>query len=142
MCFLLVYVLYYVQGLLFILVRRPYQIGDGISVSNVDRDTPGTSSPIWIVQDVDLFSTKVRYQLSGERATLNNGSLASCRVINHSLSKNAWLYIFLKFPISVSFDKLQIFQQALDQFFKNRPREWLSFTQFRATRVYVLVWYG
>lgn len=123
------------QGLLFILIRRPYQIGDGIALSSVNTDTPGTGSAFWIVEDVDLFTTKVIYYFSGERATLNNGSLANSRVINSTLSTNAWLYVFLKFPVSVSFEKLQIFQQALDQYFKNRPREWMSFTQFRATRV-------
>lgn len=92
-------------------------------------------SAFWIVEDVDLFTTKVIYYFSGERATLNNGSLANSRVINSTLSTNAWLYVFLKFPVSVSFEKLQMFQQALEQFFRNRPREWMSFTQFRATRV-------
>lgn len=116
-------------------MRRPFQIGDGISLSNVNEQTPATGSPIWIVEDVDLFTTKVIYLFSGERATLNNGSLANSRVINASLSKNAWLFVLLKFPVSVSFEKLQVFQQALDQYFKNRPREWMAFTQFRATRV-------
>lgn len=117
------------------MVRRPFQIGDGIALSDVNVDTPGTGSAHWIVEDVDLFTTKLVYLFSGERATVNNGSLANCRVINSTESKNAWLYIFLKFPVSVSFEKLQIFHQALEQFFKNRPREWLNFTQFRATRV-------
>lgn len=123
------------QGLLFILVRRPYQIGDGIAVSSVVNETPGTGSAFWIVEDVNLFTTQVMFVLSGERATLNNGSLANCRVINSTLSNIPWLYIFLKFPVSVSFEKLEIFRQALEQYFKNRPREWLSFNQFRATRV-------
>lgn len=123
------------KGLLFILVRRPYQIGDGIALSDVNRDTPGTGSPHWIVESVDLFTTRVVYLLTLERATLNNGSLANCRVVNSTQSPHAWLYVFLKFPVSVSFEKLQMFQRALEQYIKDRPREWLSFTQFRATRV-------
>jgi len=123
------------KGLLFILVRRPYQIGDGIALSDVNKDIPGTGSPHWIVEDVDLFTTRVVYVLTLERATLNNGSLANCRVVNSTQSPHAWLYVFLKFPVSVSFEKLQTFQQSLEKYIKDRPREWLSFTQFRATRV-------
>mmetsp|Transcript_14794 Transcript_14794/g.28022 ORF Transcript_14794/g.28022 Transcript_14794/m.28022 type:complete len:643 (-) Transcript_14794:87-2015(-) len=125
----------YFEGLLFILVRRPYQIGDGIALSDVNKDIPGTGSPHWIVENVDLFTTRVVYVLTLERATLNNGSLANCRVVNSTQSPHAWLYVFLKFPVSVSFEKLQLFQQGLEKYIKDRPREWLSFTQFRATRV-------
>ena len=123
------------KGLLFILVRRPYQIGDGICISDANKDIPGTGSPHWIVENVDLFTTRVCYVLTLERATLNNGSLANCRVVNSTQSPHAWLYVFLKFPVSVSYEKLQMFQQGLEKYIKDRPREWLSFTEFRATRV-------
>jgi small-conductance mechanosensitive channel len=49
----------YFEGLLFILVRRPYDIGDRINVSSVTVDTSTTGSPGWIVKDVDLFTTTV-----------------------------------------------------------------------------------
>lgn len=41
----------------------------------------------------------------------------------------------LKFPVDVTYDKLQVFHSAIEQFLKNRPREWLSFLDFRAIRV-------
>ena len=119
-----------IQGLLFILVRRPFQIGDGISISDVNEHSLGAGSPFWIVEDVDLFTTKVIYHRSSERATLNNGSLANSRVINATLSTQAKLTVTLKFPVSVSYEKLQIFHEALDQYFKNRPREWAAFLKF------------
>lgn len=72
---------------------------------------------------------------TGERATLSNGSLASARIINSSRSPNAYLYIMLKFPINSSMEKLQSFSKAVEDFFRNRPREWISLVSFRATNV-------
>lgn len=92
-------------------------------------------SPFWIVEDVDLFTTKVIFHRSFERATLSNGSLANSRVINATLSTQAKVIVKLKFPVSVSYEKLQIFHQALDQFFKNRPREWAEFMMFCLLRM-------
>ena len=45
------------------------------------------------------------------------------------------MYILLKFPVDVTHEKLDIFNSALEQFFKNRPREWRSYDSFRATRL-------
>jgi hypothetical protein len=46
----------YFEGLLFIFVRRPYNIGDYINVSDVNQDTPGSGSAPWLVKDISLFS--------------------------------------------------------------------------------------
>jgi hypothetical protein len=43
-------------------------------------------------------------------------------------SPNAILYIYLKFSTSVPYDRIQIFEQALRQFVKARPREWANFS--------------
>ena len=47
----------YFEGLLFILVRRPYGIGDIIHISNVEQETSVDGSQGWIVQNVSLFET-------------------------------------------------------------------------------------
>lgn len=83
------------EGLLLILLRRPYDIGDRINVSNVGVDTPGTGSPGWIVKDVDLFTTTVVYASSNETATYSNGSLAAMRIINAARSPQAYLWFLL-----------------------------------------------
>ena len=124
------------------MVRRPFQIGDGISLSDVNEHSLEAGSPFWIVEDVDLFTTKVVYQRSSERATLNNGALANSRVINSTLSTQAKLIVTLKFPVSVSYEKLQIFHQALDQYFKNRPREWAAFLKFVLLKIEADLGYG
>lgn len=44
----------YLQGLLFILVQKPYDIGDRINVASVESTSCTTGSPGWIVKDVSL----------------------------------------------------------------------------------------
>jgi small-conductance mechanosensitive channel len=44
----------YFRGLLFILVQRPYDIGDRIAVAGPEDDASGTGSSGWIVKDVTL----------------------------------------------------------------------------------------
>jgi len=69
------------EGWLFILVRRPYDIGDRIHISQPCNDTSFNGSASWFVRDVDLFTTTVVFAATGEKATLSNGSLAMYRVM-------------------------------------------------------------
>jgi hypothetical protein len=62
-------------------------------------------------------------------------SLANSRIINSSMSPQADLYITLKFRVDAPYNKLQLFNSAFEQFLTNRPREWLSFFDFRAVQV-------
>lgn len=41
----------------------------------------------------------------------------------------------LKFPIDVPYDKLSTFHEALEAFVRNRPREWIGLSAFRANSV-------
>jgi small-conductance mechanosensitive channel len=50
----------YIEGILFIAVRRPYDLGDRIymkdpSISNVDYDYFAS----WFIEDINLFNTTV-----------------------------------------------------------------------------------
>ena len=123
------------EGWLFILLRRPYDIGDRIHISNPEDDTGPDGSPGWIVKDVNLFSTTAIFATTNERATLSNGSLANSRIINMARSPNAIGYIFLKFGTDVTYQRVQIFEKALTEFIKARPREWVGLLGFRATEV-------
>ena len=125
----------YFEGLLFILVRRPFQIGDCIHVSSVESETSYTGSAWWTVEDVNLFTTKAVFLYTMERCSLSNGSLANSRIINSSQSSEAYIWFTLKFPVNVTVEQLQAFAAAVEQFVKNRPREWLSYADFRAIKV-------
>ncbi len=47
------------------------------------------------------------------------------------------VYIDIKFGLEVPFAKIKIFQTAVENFVKSRPREWVALIGFRATRVEV-----
>jgi len=125
----------YFQGLLLILVQRPYDIGDRINVSDVNRDTAGSGSAGWIVKDVTLYHTTVVYGSTSEVATVSNGSLALSRIINHARSPQAVLWFMMKFPYDTPYKKIKVFKGGIEKFIKARPREWLSFAGFRSNRV-------
>ena len=125
----------YFEGLLFILVQRPYGIGDRINVSGTESLADNGGAQGWIVENVTLFTTSIVLGATNERATVSNGSLAKSRIINGARSQKAVLFFLLKFHLDVPFEKIEIFKAAVEKFVKARPREWLSLLGFRATRV-------
>jgi small-conductance mechanosensitive channel len=110
----------YFEGLLFILIRRPYGIGDMIHVSNVQQDTPVDGTLGWVVQSVSLFETTCTWVPTQERASLSNGSLASSRIINWARSPNARFNILLTFPIETKYETIEIFKRAVEEYLKVR----------------------
>jgi hypothetical protein len=118
-----------------ILARRPFDIGDRIAVSEVNTDTDTNGSLGWVVEKIDLFTTTVRFGSSREVATLSNGSLARSRIINMTRSDKAQVYVYLKFSVDEPYSKVKVFRSAVESFVRERPREWLCLSGFRATRV-------
>lgn len=125
----------YFEGLLLILVRKPYDIGDRIAVSDVNNDTDTAGSTTWFVRDVTLVTTTVVLAASNELATYSNGALASSRIINAARSPEAILFFLLKFPINTPYEKLKVLRRCIEQFVNARPRQWIALTGFRATVV-------
>ena len=122
-------------GIIFILVQKPYDIGDKIHISNANIDTSPTGSPTWFVDGITLFSTTVRRAATNEVATHSNGSLADSRIINANRSPQAIACVYLKFACDVPYDRIMFFKTVVEAFVKDRPTEWISFLAFRATRI-------
>lgn len=125
----------YFEGLLLVLVRQPYDIGDRIAVSNPMNDTPPDGSTTWFVEGITLFTTTVRCAATNEVGTYSNGSLASLRIINAARSPKAIVTVKLKFGIDVPYEKVKLFGTVIENFVKDRPREWINLLGFRATAV-------
>lgn len=51
-------------------------------------------------------------------------------------SPKAQVYIYLKFATDIPYERVKIFEKALREFVKSRPREWANFNGFRATKVW------
>jgi hypothetical protein len=117
------------------LVRRPYDIGDRIAIANVENEANLDGAVTWFVQNVDLFTTTVRFAATNEVATLANGSLAASRIINGARSPKGVVHVFMKFGVDIPYSKVQVFKKTVEAFVKARPREWVSLLMFRSTRV-------
>lgn len=110
-------------------------VGDRIHLSNPQNETSPDGSSGWIVESISLFTTSVFWGATSERATLCNGAISNLRVINAARSPNAVVYVSLKFGIDTEYEKVEIFRSAVEQYLKDRPREWLTFVGFRPTDV-------
>lgn len=122
------------EGILFILIRKPYEIGDRINISNPSSESSASGSPGWVVADISLYHTTVVYGTTNERATIPNGSLAGARVLNMARSPRAVLYVNVRFGVEVPSDKIGIFEEAVRKFIVARPREWLKLIGFRMAK--------
>jgi small-conductance mechanosensitive channel len=125
----------YFQGVLLVLVRQPYDIGDRIALSKPENDTDKDGSTSWFVEQISLFSTTVRNAATNEVATYSNSSLAPLRIINAARSPKAVKTLRLKFAIDVSLDKIKLFGASVEEFVKERPREWIKMACFRPTLI-------
>ena len=153
----------YFEGLLFILVRRPYNIGDLINVNGIDEMTGFFGSIGWCVQKVTLYETTMTWLPTQETCTVANGALASSRIVNWAKSPHARFVIFLYFPIETTYETIDLFRHAgkfeqsfnltilvpakriltciffsvciVEEYMKARPREWLALNALRVLAI-------
>lgn len=118
-----------------VFVRRPFDVGDRISVQDVTGAADGGGSAGWIVEKVDLYSTTIRFATTRELATVTNGELARCRIINMQRSRKAFVYLNLKFGIDVSHEQVDKLRTAVEEYISSRPQEWVSMAAFRMTEI-------
>ncbi len=123
------------QGLLLILVRQPFDIGDCIAISSPTVDTDINGSVTWFVENITLFTTTIRSVPSNEVATISNGALASTRIINAARSHRAQVFVFLKFSVDIPYEKVKIFRSVVEEFITDRSREWVQLCTFRSIKV-------
>jgi hypothetical protein len=121
----------FIEGCVFILVRRPYSIGDVIHISNIEQDTSLNGSVGWVVENITLFETTAIWTATKERCSYSNSSLANSRIINGARSPQAQFLISLQFPIDTPYQKIQVYKSSVEGYMKARPREWLSINSFR-----------
>ncbi|KAL7538906.1 hypothetical protein ACHAXR_008875, partial [Thalassiosira sp. AJA248-18] len=128
-----------IEGMIMIAVRRPFDLGDRISIVECtgapdNSDDPGYHDT-WIVEDCNLFTTTLRLSRTNEVSTVNNGSISNTRIVNHGRSMNAMVNISLRMNIEASHDQVQIVKLAVEQYIRDNPRVWAALMNFRITHV-------
>ena len=84
----------------------------------------------WFVEDVNLFTTSLRYAPTNTISTINNGSIANSRIINFARSRRAMVNLTLLFRSNSSAKQIQLFRTALERYVKDNPRVWSSVVVF------------
>lgn len=127
-----------IEGFLLIAVRRPYDLGDRILVSAANTNPPVPDTTVqnaaamaWIVEDINLFYTKIRFAQTNEFATISNGSIAMSRIVNFARSPNALVTLRFRFDIKAPKDRIGRFRLKVEKYVNERPRQWESILFFR-----------
>ena len=102
------------------IILSPYDIGDIVHFSSPDHPDNPNGSIGWIIQRVTLFETVGTWVPTLERASFNNGSLASSQIINWRRSPNARMNVQLNFPIETKYEQLEIFKSAIEEYIRIR----------------------
>jgi small-conductance mechanosensitive channel len=123
-----------IEGMIMIAIRRPFDLGDRISIVDStgppdNSDDPGYHDT-WLVEDVNLFTTTLRLSRTNEISSINNGSIANTRIVNHGRSHNALVNITLLVKIETTSDRIELLKQAIEQYIRNKPRVWSSLINF------------
>ena len=124
----------YVEGVLLIAVRRPFDLGDRIYIG--PPDTTSTASPggnvdmsscTWFVEDINLSTTTLRFARTNEVSTMNNWAIAGSKIINCNRSPGALVVLNTILHVSI-FEKstLEEFQAELQQYVATHTRIWDS----------------
>ena len=125
----------FVEGILLIAVRRPYDLGDRIYICNSHDDhmssengTPST----FFVEGINVTTTTLRYSKTNEVSTVFNWTIADYRIINCNRSPLAVVVLGLEMHTSILDDNnLEQFQQGLKQYVLDQPRIWDSLAYCR-----------
>ncbi|KAL7557212.1 hypothetical protein ACA910_001280 [Epithemia clementina (nom. ined.)] len=125
----------YFEGILMILGRHPYDVGDEIAIAEVNDGVDFDGAVHWVVEHIDLFTTTARLVYTNEVASFSNGSLARCRLVNMNRSADPIIFVYVKFKTNVPFATINIVKTALEHFVKDRPQEWTELLGFRTCRV-------
>lgn len=125
----------YVEGVMLILFRKPFEIGDRVAVAEVHSDASKTGASTWFVENVNLFTTSVRYAVTNEVACIANSSFVDNRIINAKRSPNALVRINLRFGVGVQTSKIDLFYKTVQEYAKDRPREFLQLNGLSASSI-------
>jgi len=126
-----------IEGILLIAVRRPFDLGDRISLSPADavNNPDGSLQQTWFVEDVNLFSTTLRFVATNEVSTINNGAIANSRIVNFARSPGALVTLDLLLDIKATQEQMLMFRKAVKKYIRDNPRTWSSIIHFRTTQI-------
>jgi small-conductance mechanosensitive channel len=126
----------YIEGVLMIIGRRPFDLGDRVFIAPADNPNPfGSPSHSWFVEDLNLFCTTLRFANTNEVATVNNAAIVNSRIVNANRSPNALVTLTMYFMDSATEEQIAVFRDTVESFVQDRPRIWDSILFFRCESI-------
>jgi len=121
----------YIEGILLIAMRRPYDIGDRITISGPEVVAKPMEGDTWLVEDITLTSTTLRYAGTNEVSSLNNFSISNSRIVNLGRSPRALIKLSIPFNIDATHEQINTFREKVEHWVRARPRTWHGLVHFR-----------
>lgn len=93
---------------------------------------PDVADNSWLVEDITLTTTTLRYTRTNEVSTVNNWSIAASRIVNCNRSPRATVHMqFTAHTSILELNKLERFQSAIKRYVEENPRVWDSVAHIR-----------
>lgn len=93
---------------------------------------PDISNNSWLVEDITLSTTTLRYSRTNEVSTVHNWSIAGSRIINCARSPRATVHMqFTAHTSILEHNKLERFQSEIKRYVEEHPRVWDSVAHVR-----------
>jgi len=121
-----------IDGVLMIALQRPFDLGDRICITSPTGPEPEEN---WFVEDVSLWKTTLRHASKNSVSTVNNGAIASSRIINLARSQKALVNLNLLFRLEASGQQISLFRAAVEKYVKDNPRVWASLVTFFIVKI-------
>lgn len=124
------------QGILHIIIKQPYNIGDRICFNNTpDPELKLNNLPLggWIIEKFDLYTTTVRQGITGEHSTFPNSCMLkdNTRVVTWKRSQKANVLFALKFNAYMTQEKGSYLRKRVTEWIEDHPCEWNNLILFR-----------
>jgi hypothetical protein len=110
-------------------------LGDRIVINEAEDVVNYGVDYSWYVEDINLFTTTLRFAKTNEVATVSNGTIIQSRIVNCQRSPNALVTVHIEFRPDVSEDDVEKFVVALEAFVGDRPRIWDSLVYFQCESI-------
>lgn len=126
----------YLKGILHIIIKQPYNIGDRICFNNTpDPELKLNNLPLggWIIEKFDLYTTTVRQGITGEHSTFPNSCMLkdNTRVVTWKRSQKANVLFALKFNAYMTQEKGSYLRKRVTEWIEDHPCEWNNLILFR-----------
>ena len=121
------------KGLLLIVGRRPFDLGDRILIIGSESQEKPSPTESYFVEDIALLKTTVRYARTNEVSTINNFSISKSRIVNLQRSVSAIIYMEMKFNATKIFenDNHLKYRSMLEEYLEENTRSWESLNFMR-----------